>query len=355
MKRLLLIVLAATAALWLLAGPGLVGAYLRAWVPDWIQAWGLEADHHFESGWFTSRLLVDWPDGRRAALTGRHLPLGRPGWLGISGHVDTPLDSGPVAVHGHVGLFGDLEIRASAPGMLWRDARRVETSQARMMFVQGTAGEFRLEGETGRLEIADRAGSDVALQDLHFAVDWKPGPDQQGSLDVDVEGRRDGMQVARLEFRIGAIDEVLLFELLAGFEAVQRARPDSFEARMGALAMAGAWQGLVRSGIEIRRAHLSLDRQTAFSAAWRPETGAPEITGSGRIETLLDWLGSLLGVTRGVSPDAGEAEARAWLEFLVDQHWLRPDGERFTFAYRVGDAGTNSRDRNESATKGASE
>ena len=63
--------------------PAAVGAYLRTWVPDWLDELGVGDRSQFESGWFASDLTI--ADALTVDIQARHFPPLGLRWINLGG------------------------------------------------------------------------------------------------------------------------------------------------------------------------------------------------------------------------------------------------------------------------------
>ena len=341
MKRILLIALTLIIGLWLVAGPLAVGTYLRTWGPAWIETWGPTTSHQFDSGWFESRMAAEWPDGSRMVLTGRHLPPTRPAWLALIGEFQSVRTPDPIRIKGRFGVFGNLELTMTSPRLKLNEAIELDAGRPAVRILQQASGAFELEANFAYLEMTDARANRLQLEASKLRVDWKPRSQNKADLELALDTGRDGQDPshARLEFL--HVDRRALAEFVTGFEQFRVARPDSFEARMAALTMAGAWQQLAEAGLEVELKRLDLDGQARFSGRWEPATGHPQISGDGITQSLLDWLQPIIGLVGDVDTEDAEREARAWLEALANRRWLHTQDDTFHFRFDGAKAGEN--------------
>ncbi len=330
MKKAFIILVLLLTATWLLAMPALVGAFLRGWLPDWIEETAPAAEASYQVGWFSTRLDVS-DQNLVADLRARHFPPFGLAWVDLSGTIHTDFADNGLRVAGQLGLTGRTDVRLNADAMTLASEPDIQTANAGLVFTQLVDGGAHVILDLTSLLMADRLGNHLNPDQLLARLDWTPLDEDHAHLELDLQLTGPGM--ARLSLIAAPVHREAMAELLDGIEQLRAARPDTVDQQFALLTIAGAWQQLALAGLELDLREFSLAGDTVFRGLWRTGSSWPEIEGTGDINELLDWLVPIIGLSRQLSPEAAEHEARAWLVELVDRDWLEPREERFRFHY----------------------
>lgn len=329
MKKAIIILTLAVIATWLLLMPGLVGFYLGRWVPAWLEESGQAGMAEHRSGWFSSDLRLDTPELRLTANM-RHMPATRAAWLNLEGSAQPNWLDEPMQLEGQLGLLGNSRVTLSAQVLGTRTEPAMSSGPAELSLSQPSAGQLEAHLRLLDLNIRDQLGNHLDAGDTSLGTDWYRLDDEHAALSLRLS--LDQIR-AGLDLQISPIAIEPLGDLASGLEQLRLARPDTMDQQMAALTIAGAWQQLAEAGLQIDLRELRLDPDTAFQGQWETSTGLPQIEGEGRLETLLDWTATLIGLARELPPESAEREARAWLSTLVDHQWITPMDERFEFRF----------------------
>jgi hypothetical protein len=355
MKKLLIIVSTLVAATWLLVLPGVVGKIVGDRVPQWLSESAASSESRFESGWFGSRLTLT-DTYLSAELEARHVPPTRPGWLQVSGTVDLPQLPDGSRVDGFIHIDGRTRVALEAPRFDFAGPTRTTLRAVDIEFEQSPAGMTRIDLDAARLGLVNANGLKLDYAGLSGQLQRRPVDETASRLALNLRlGEPSDPQFLELVMTAAPVDNAAFDELLAGLGQLSSARPDSYDAQLALLTLAGAWQGLASAGLVIELDRLSVGEASRLAGRWEIAAGQPLVTGAGKAEALLEWLNRIVALTRGQTTAAAEPEARAWIRILVERSWLRIDGERFRFAYPsgVGD-GSAGPDRPESDSSASS-
>jgi hypothetical protein len=329
MKKALIILTLALIATWLVVLPGLVGLYLDRWLPEWLASQGLSEASESRAGWFRSGLELAHPELDLQARA-RHLPPTAGAWLQVDGELKPAWLEAPLTIDGRFGLFGNTRLTLAGPSLSTDSEPALKAGPGRLQLAQSSPDRIEARLDLGSLAIEDRQGNRLATGDAELALDWQRLDETHAALALDL---RLPERQAALSLDIGPIAMQPLSELAQGLEQLRRARPDTIDQQLAALTIAGAWQQLAEAGLEISLNELRLDNETALVGRWKAAGPMPLLRGGGRTETLLDWLASIIGLSRRISPEMAEREARSWLTSLADRQWLAPEGEHFEFHF----------------------
>ncbi|MEE4330132.1 MAG: hypothetical protein V2J10_04640, partial [Wenzhouxiangella sp.] len=342
MKKWLIIVLVLAATIWLAVLPGVVGLVVGNSVEQWLDESAPTAESHFERGWFASRLaLAD--THLKADLAARHVPPTRPGWLEVSGEVDLRQLPDGGRVDGFMHINGRTRVAIVAPRFLAGVSTRALLEALTLEFEQHPAGHTRIDLGAAGLALANSAGLDLDYAGLELDLERGPVSDTASRLELELRlGESSDPQALALTLTAAPIDDLSFDQLLDGLGQLQRARPDSYDAQLALLTLAGAWAGLANAGLVIELDRLALGESSRLDGRWDVAAGQPRITGGGRSEDLLEFIKRLVSLTREAAPAAAEPEARAWIRTLVERTWLTLEGERFRFAYPSASGGDPS-------------
>ncbi len=330
MKKAFIILVLLLAATWMLAMPALVGAFMRGWLPEWLEETAPTAETNYQVGWFSTRLDVS-DQNLVADLRARHFPPLGLAWVDLSGTIHTDFADNGLRVAGQLGLTGRTDVRLNADAMTLASEPDIRTANAGLVFTQLVDGGAHVILDLTSLLMADRLGNHLNPDQLLARLDWTPLDEDHAHLELVLQLTGPGM--ARLSLIAAPVHREAMAELLDGIEQLRAARPDTVDQQFALLTIAGAWQQLALAGLELDLREFSLAGDTVFRGHWRTGSSWPEIEGTGDINELLDWLVPIIGLSRQVSPEAAEREARAWLVELVDRDWLEPREERFRFRY----------------------
>jgi hypothetical protein len=328
MKKALIILILALAAIWWMALPALVGVYLRGWVPDWAAETVPRAQSTFSPGWFLSNLELHAPEGA-VQLQVRHFPALKPAWLSLSGQVRLPYMTETLQASGRIGLTGQTDLMLTSSSLNLQTAPTVQAAETRMQLTQQPGIQTLLSVASQALLIQDRLNNHLALEQARINLAWSTPEPGLAELGISVGLLQSTENLMQLKLTAAPIDIEALGELINGLAQLRSARPDSLDRQLALLTVGGAWQQMSAAGLEITLHELSLSGDTRLSGHWQTTTGLPEIRGQGDVDTILDWLVPAIGLSRRTDPISAEREARAWLATLVDYQWLTIAGRRF--------------------------
>lgn len=328
MKRPIIIVFAAAAAIWLALLPLLVGLYLRAWVPDWTAGWPDAEAAEFRAGWFRSVLRWQSADGIELELQARHVPPLKPGLVRIHGWINTPMTPEPVRLDGHLGLTGGWHLQARAaqvvdPGSLAQGARGLELNFAQ------PAGQpltliVRADELGGEQPVDAPALGQLRLMARHHR-------DEAGAhhLGLDLSLEAENLGTAGLTLSAGPAAPEAVEELFDGLLQWATSPADSFAQRMAVLTIVGAWQQLAAGGMVMRLEQMHFGENTRLAGQWPIRLPQPRIEGAGRTDELINWYTALAVRLGGQRRDQAELQGRAWLITLTQHGLIHLDEQRF--------------------------
>jgi len=330
MKRPLIIVLAATCAIWFLVLPLLVSLYLRGAVPEWTATWPQPEAAQYQAGWFQSTLTWSSADGINLALRARHMPPLRPGLLRVEGTISAPAMPEPARIRSHVGLAGGwnlqtLVAQVEDPGSLALDARNVALNLAQPAGQPLTLNLSADRLGQGRTPDAEPLGPARLMARQH--------QDDQGGhhLGIDIKLLSESLGEAALSLSAGPAAADALAELIEGLVQWAGSEPNSLTQRLALLSVAGAWQQLAAGGLVIRIERLALGEHTRIAASWPTRHPQPHIEGQGRADELAGWYTALAALA-GQAPEQAELAIQAGLLTLAQNGWIRLEGEHFEIA-----------------------
>ncbi|MFU8832552.1 MAG: hypothetical protein ACNA7J_10405 [Wenzhouxiangella sp.] len=330
MKKAFIILVLLLAATWMLAMPALVGAFMRGWLPDWLAETAPAAETSYQVGWFSTRLDVS-DQNLVADLRARHFPPFGLAWVDLRGTIHTDFADNGLRVAGQLGLTGQTDVRLDADTTTLAYEPDIRTANAGLTFTQRVDGGAHVVLDLTGLLMVDRLGNRFNPDQALARLDWTLLDEDHAHLELDLQLTGPGM--ARLSLIAAPVHREAMADLLNGIEQLRAARPDTVDQQFALLTIVGAWQQLALADLELELGEFSLAGDTVFRGHWHTASSWPEIEGTGDINALLDWFVPIIGLSRQVSPEAAEREARAWLLELVDRGWLEPKNERFRFRY----------------------
>jgi hypothetical protein len=329
MKKILIILALLAIATWLVILPGLIGLYLNRWLPVWLDEGSQASLSEQRIGWFSSAIELDGADWQLSARA-RHLPPTRAAWLELDGQLQPGWLDQPVDFNGSFGLSGASTLQLRSDQLAASTNPVISAGASALDLQQSAPGQVEARLNLAALSLNDALGNRLEPGDSRLALNWQRLNPAHSSLRLEVRLEE---PPSGLLIRISPIAIEPARELIQGIEQLRLARPDTMDQQLALLTIAGAWQQLGEAGMVIELSELSLAAETRFAGRWVTAESLPLIRGAGQLEPLLDWAASLIGLSRGLSPEMAEREARAWLTSLVDRQWLAPEGEHFEFHF----------------------
>ena len=345
MKKWLIIILALAASTWFLVLPGAVGLIVSDRIEAWLNESAATAESRFESGWFSSRLALE--DRVLAAdLEARHVPPTRLGWLQVSGTMELPQLPQGSRLDGFIHIDGRTRVALESPRFDASGPTRTTLEAPRLSFEQTPTGQTDVDLEATGLGLSNTSGLALDYAGLKIELQRSPVDDTASRLALGLRlGAASDPQSLSMALVAAPVDDTFFDQLVDGIGQLSRARPDSYDAQLAMLTLAGAWAGLAEAGLVIDLEHFALGDGSEMEGRWETAAGQPRIIGSGRAEALLEFLNRIVALSRGQSPALAEPEARAWIRTLVERSLLTIDGERFRVAYPSGvEGGSTSAD-----------
>lgn len=335
MKKALIILALLAIAIWLVILPGLVGLYIKRSLPAWLDESGPLSLTEQRSGWFSSSLKLDGPDWQLSARA-RHVPPTQAAWLELAGQLQPAWLEQPLDFDGALGLSGNSQLQLNTDRLATRTEPAIAAGASDLILQQSAPGQVEAHLALAALSLEDTLGNRLMPGDSRLTLNWHRIDPAHSSLHLNMKLDE---SPSKLMLRVEPIAIEPARELIQGIEQLQQARPETIDQQMALLTIAGAWQQLAEAGLVIELGELSLDAETRLAGRWVTADGLPVVQGAGQLETLLDWAASLIGLSRGISPEMAEREARGWLTSLVDAEWLKPEGERFEFSFPPENSG----------------
>ncbi len=324
MRKLIIIGLLAL-AVWLVAMPGLVGLYLREAVPAWLQESQRSADIQYAPDWFTSRAVYRPDSSIDLALTARHFPPLKPGWVALDGKLASPFTPQQADIWAHLGLTGSWHLSASAETFranphseltardLTLNVAQIPNQPASMTV---TAAELQLPNQSKPL-------LDLRVRGLKNQVDNKAV-----RLGLDMQARDALLGGVQLVLQAGPLLPEHLETLTETLNQLAASDSDSVSENLALLSLASVWQQMASHGLTIELETLRFGDEASFQGVWVTARPGPSISGSGDIQALAGWINRLLG-DQANDPELGPIEMGRLLAQFGE---TEIEGSRFVFS-----------------------
>jgi len=329
MKKTLIILILLGALLWLLVMPAAVGAYLRTWVPDWLDELGVGDRSQFESGWFASDLTI--ADALTVDIQARHFPPLGLRWINLGGQLSSPLSDQPFDLHGHLSLQGRSRFDISGPNLAIDGDPRIGAGPVSLQLDQPLDATSTLTADIDQWVIEDTLDNALQTERLEMTLSW---------LDLDDDHLRlalvlSAAEPADIELQLSAepVQREALAGLIEGLQQLNQAPPDSTAQQFAMLTVASAWQQLTSAGLVIELDELTLGSENRFTGRWDTNAGQPVVQGQAEQSTFVTNLTPIIGLTAKVPPREAETLLTAWLQALNERGWMTRTGDTLLFSY----------------------
>ena len=317
-------------ALVVLAGPGLIGAWLPGQVEHSLESNWPDATPVIRRGWFSTSVTAQTATSR-LNLDFQHLPWWRGALLTASGELILTDPEARIRLDGAFSLSGTVGITAEGDSIRWAgvEENRIGQLHVGLRLERGQRGQLHARANT--LILSDRMGNRLDLRQLDLDSHWQATTETLREWALDLQATAPDKPASRLALDASSIDAEALNALTAALSELNRAPPESLQAQMAGLGLLGAWQQLVQAGLTMELHQLSLDQQVELSGRWQPELNELQLYGGGANRTALDWLGPIIGLSRQLPPQQARAQAWQLLESAEDHNQLTIRGEQFEF------------------------
>ncbi len=329
MKKTPIILILLIALFWLLVMPLAVGAYLRAWVPDWLDELGAGTRSQFESGWFQSQLT--FIDALSVDLQARHFPPLGFRWIDLAGELTSPLSNQPFEVRGHLSLGGRSRLDLSGPDLRVTGEPQINAGPIQLQLDQQLNEPSTLALDLDQLLITDSLNNTLSTNHLAAALSWQALDDESLRLAVRLKATEPtqlGLQLAAEPVKRDA-----LAALIEGLQQLNQAPPDSTAQQFAMLTIASAWQQMSEAGLVISLDELSTGPKGHFSGRWNTHTGQPVFHGQADHSSFLASLTPLVALGAKVRPDDAQRLLLAWLEALEERGWMTQTENTLLFSF----------------------
>lgn len=329
MKKTLIILILLGALLWLLVMPAAVGAYLRAWVPDWLDEMGVGDRSQFESGWFASDLTI--ADALSVDIQARHFPPLGFRWLNLGGQMSSPLSDQPFDLYGHLSLQGHSQFDISGPNLAVSGDPRIGAGPVSIRLDQPLDATSTLKADIDQWVIEDTLDNVLRTERLELALSWLDLDDDHLRLSLVLSAS----EPAALELQLTAepVQREALAALIEGLQQFNQSPPDSTAQQFAMLTVASAWQQLSSAGMVIELRELTLGPESRFTGRWDTDAGQPVIQGQAEQPTFVTSLTPIIGLAVKVPPREAEILLIDWLQALIERGWMTQTGDTLVFSY----------------------
>lgn len=313
-----------------LAGPGLIGAWLPGQVEQSLESNWPDATPVIRRGWFGTSVVAQTGTSR-LKLDFRHLPWWRGTLLTASGELILTEPEARIGLDGVFSLSGEVGIDAESHSIRWAgvEENRIEQMQLALRLQRGQQG--RLHARANALILSDPLGNRLDLRRIDLESHWQPSSEDLREWALDLQATAPEKPASRLLLNATSMDAEALSALSGALYELNRAPPESLQAQMAGLGLLGAWQQLVQAGLKMELNQLSLDQQIELSGQWQPNLNEWHLIGGGANRNALEWLGPIIGLSQQRVPQQARIQAWQLLESAEDHNQLTIRGEQFEF------------------------
>lgn len=329
MKKTLIILVLLAALIWLLVMPAAVGAYLRTWVPDWLDELGVGDRSQFESGWFASDLTIT--DALTVDIQARHFPPLGLRWINLAGQLNSPLSDQPFDLRGHLSLQGRSRFDINGPNLAIDGNPRIGAGPVSLQLDQPLDATSTLRADIDQWVIEDTLDNSLLAERLETTLSWQGMDDDHLRLSLVLSAA----EPAGIELQLSAepVQREALAGLIEGLQQLNQAPPDSTAQQFALLTVASAWQQLTSAGLVIELDELTVGSENRFTGRWDTRSGQPVIQGQAEQPTFVTNLTPIIGLAVKVPPREAETLLLDWLQALIERGWMTQTGDTLVFSY----------------------